>query len=167
MENTNRSKITFEKLIRDFCALFKLENAEHALHGNWVMINNVAFSFSYGKVYPEPVISMYANFGPIPPKKENEIQRVLLETNFFLHLKQGPTFSISAKEKQVICAFSCPSETLSAKKLCEMVVNLSSIAHEWRKTYFLNIKADQIQANSAARFAAFRNINFKSELPRE
>lgn len=165
MENTNRSKIAFEKLMRNFCMLFKMENAEPALQGNWVMINSVAFSFSYGRVFPEPVISMYANFGPVPPRKEAEIQRILLETNFFLHLKQGPTFSISSKEKQVICAYSCPSDTLSAEKLGEMVMNLSSIAHDWRKTYFLNIKADQMQASSASRFVAFRNLSFKTETP--
>lgn len=151
------SKESFSKLINGFCALTGLKEADRVINGDWIKFNDVGFSLVHVPFCKTPTFSIYADFGPIPPQKEASICRVLLEVNLHLHVDAGPVFSVSEKEKNVICAQRYLTDDVKPEKLRELVVNMSELAHEWRKNYFLDVKGDTLQKNRAAFIPGLRN----------
>jgi hypothetical protein len=145
------SKAIFAQLVQDLCVLLQIGNkAEQVVQGQWIGFKGAAFSLVADAAAALPTFSLYVDFGAIPPERNADVCRVLLETNLYLHVEGGPVFTVSEKEGHVVCASRYLQESVSAEQLRESMENFSRMVAEWRKDYFLSVKVDTVNKFGAA-----------------
>ena len=134
------SRKEFTGLIEGLFTLMALDQPERVIAGDALMINKVAFSLVQSDQIDASLMSIYADFGPIPAQLEARICKVLMEANLYLFIEQGPIFALSADQKNVLCAERRVIGKTTPEDLYELLMRLASKANEWRINYFLDSK---------------------------
>lgn len=152
------SKKIFTTLLQEFCTLVKIDKPDVVLREGNVMVGDVAFSLVHDEENAPALLSVYADFGKLPAKRELEVCMALMEANLFLFAGQGPIFGISPQTKQVTLAAHHPLDKLTPQDLHNILIDMASKATEWRQTSFLDLKPKPPGTNRGA----FRALNINT-----
>jgi len=142
------SKPLYEKLIRSLCEISGIKDPSSIVDGGPVAVNDVIFSLHPGVEMNEGALLVYCDFGEIYKGREEEVSRILLETNLLMYAANGPIYAISPLSGRVIYQHRYAIGSLTGKILKEELTFLATKAKQWRKTQLLD--NPPVKANAAA-----------------
>jgi hypothetical protein len=138
----------YAELITEVCELIGFKEAPRLIAGEPIIINDVMFSLIHEEHIDPKRIFLFAGFGEIPGEKRLAILEELLRQNHAGFNGEGPGFTISPTTGKVAYSLHLFLDTITAAELAAKMIYLAEIAHEWRKTHFLDMPAS---TSSAAR----------------
>jgi hypothetical protein len=126
----------YRKLISGFCSLVGLEhNADAICSTGSLMCQDVAFTL-LPVADQADTISVYVEFGEVPPERMQSVYRRLLEINLLAPLGHGPRLGVDCDSGKVIFAFQYSG--LTAERLLACLELAAQQAQQWRSTFFLD-----------------------------
>lgn len=127
-----------ERLVRDFCSLMQLPDAEGIGRGAPLNVAGVTCSVTYSRHDEANALVLYCEFGAVPAGREKEIYEELLVQNYIGAPDGGAMFGFSPLAKNVICVQHLRVAGVSAQRLADILHHMAEKAQEWRRTYFFN-----------------------------
>lgn len=126
----------YRSLISKFCTLVGLDPvADATCSTGSFMCKEVAFSLLPIADQPE-TISVYVEFGQIPPERRLEAYRRLLEINLLVPLGHGPRLGVDSESGKVLCAFQFKGSTAPGLLACLELAAQQAL--QWRATFYLD-----------------------------
>jgi hypothetical protein len=141
----------YERLLREFCELARLNNVGAIAQGSALAVNGVTFSISQARCDEPGAFAVYAEFGTVPAGRESAVYEQLLAENFIGAPGLGVTFGYSQSERRVICIQQMSAIGLTAQRLVDVLQYISTQAAAWQKTFFLEPSKDLVVERSARR----------------
>ncbi len=99
------------------------------------MCNDVAFTL-LPMADQEDTISVYVDFGEVPPDRALLVYRRLLEINLLVPFGHGPRLGVDCDSGKVVFAFQYSG--LTAERLLACLELAAQQAQQWRSTFFLD-----------------------------
>lgn len=137
-----------DRLIREFCELLRLGDAESVSRGAPLDVNGVTCSITKARHDEANTVVLYCEFGSVPAGRESAIYQELLVQSFVGSPEGGVVFGFSPVAKHVICMQTLAASAFTAQRLGDILHHMAEKALEWRTTYFL--KSDAAPARPGA-----------------
>jgi hypothetical protein len=122
----------FVRVIERFCEHCGLGDPTRILQGGAVAVDGIAFSLIYSEQVDPDLLFLYADYGEVPPGREAEVYRALLEMNLHVYTGRGPVLTLSADSGHVVRAEHCPLVDLKPQALYTAMVKIAGDAKAWR-----------------------------------
>lgn len=139
-----------ERLIRDFCALARLEDPESIGRGAPLDVGGITCSIAISRHDEANALVVYCEFGAVPADREAAVYRELLAQNFIGTPDGGVMFGFSQLAKHVICTQHLRAPDITAQRLVDILNHLAEKATEWRRTFFLKPAEARVQPQGGA-----------------
>jgi len=134
------SRKKYVELLEEFCALTGADDPARIIRDAALTVNGVAFSFIHEEEIDPALLTVYADFGKLPSKRELEVCMGLMEANLSLAAQRFPIFGISPNTRNVTLAAQCQLADLDPENLRSMLVELAAKAQEWQEKNLLGLK---------------------------
>lgn len=139
----------YRYLLEDFCNLCGIKGAGRIMEGGSIEFNGIAFSLIYSETVNPDIMFIYCDFGDVPLGRQADAYKALLEMNLFFCTGTGPTFSVSDETGRVLLVDQYPLVQKSApEELRNVLVDLASLAKDWRIDHFLEKPASSLKSLS-------------------
>jgi GNAT superfamily N-acetyltransferase len=122
-----------ERLVRDFCALYRLQDPESIGRGAALAIGSVNCSITSSRYDEAGTLTLYAEFGAVPEGSEQVVYEQLLALNHAEALAGGWVFGFSPLSRRVVCFRHLRSCEVMAPRLLEMLQDVAAQAERWRE----------------------------------
>ena len=145
-----------EHLIREFCELLQLGDAESIARGAPLDVNGITCSLTKSRHDEANTVVLYCEFGTVPAGREMDVYLEILVQNFIGSPEGGVVFGFSPVAKHVVCMQTLLASAITARRLGDILQHMAEKAVEWRQTYFLKPAAgsgprEAMSAPSSAR----------------
>lgn len=125
------SGASFQSFVERFCKAHALV-LEPVLRGEPIEVDGVAFSlFSDEEAMPGQFL-LYTDFGPVPPRQEAQVYRLLLQANLVSHAGSGSAFALSESAERVVFADRLRLDALTPSLFAEILLARAGTVHAWR-----------------------------------
>jgi Tir chaperone protein (CesT) family len=123
---------SFKELIGSLCALVKLEDPQHILHGGPIDVDGVVFSLIHDEASDPQHMWIYGDFGFAPLEDLASAYAKLLQRNYLTFESNGPVYSLSPHTGTVICMERVALDGISAGELASTLAYLAAQASAWQ-----------------------------------
>ncbi len=126
-----------DRLIREFCELLRLGDAESIARGSPLDVNGITCSLTKSRHDEANTVLLYCEFGVVPAGRETDIYQELLVQSYIGSPEGGVVFGFSPVARHVICMQTLSAGAITAQRLGDILHHMADKASEWRQTYFL------------------------------
>ena len=107
------------------------------------VVRDVHVAAAHDPVAHPGLVFVFATFGPVPPERELQALRALLQANLLMIRPVAPTFTRNPDDGQIILRYACPLPELTGSALWDGLQTVIDSALQWREDFFLGPDAHQ------------------------